>query len=128
MRKYTKSITDPQNRDTQVEQLGIRMWSIIRIHRVRTSTQNNPFQSTTRAREWGTFWLPGEFGYFLSAGEHFGVDIDFAQSSGDEVGILASEIEDEDRVKEVGYWHGTGSRGCFVFNDRGWHCKRRREM
>jgi len=60
----------------------------------------------------------------LSAGEHFGVDIDFAQSSGDEVRILASEIEDEDRVKEMCHWNGAGSGGCFAFNDRGRHVER----
>lgn len=57
----------------------------------------------------------------MSAGEHFGVDVDFAQSSGDEVRILASEVEDEDRVKEMCHWHGAGSSGYFFFNDRGRH-------
>ena len=67
-----------------------------------------------------TLWFPGQFRNVLSAGEHFGVDMDFAQSSSDKVRILTSEVEDEDRVKEMCDRHRDASGGCFV---RGAHCK-----
>ena len=48
MEEYTESVTDPQDRYAQVEQFWVCMRSIGRIHRIRTSTQNDPFMLILR--------------------------------------------------------------------------------
>jgi len=50
----------------------------------------------------------------LSARQHFGVDIEFAETTGDEVGVLGAEVEDEDCVEGFvwgGVFDGGGAHG-----------------
>jgi hypothetical protein len=53
------------------------MRRILRIDTIRTSTQDDPYSKRLHLSR-NTFWLPSEVGDFLSAREHFSVDIDLA--------------------------------------------------
>jgi hypothetical protein len=75
-----QTIADTQDGDTEVEEGGIGVGSAVLVNGVRTAGEDN------------TLGLPSEVGELLGAGEHLGVDIDFSQATGDEVGASRAYV------------------------------------
>lgn len=94
-RDLLQAVADSEDRDVQVEHFRVDVRRIGGVDGVGTSGEDD-------ARG-----FPRQVGEFLGAGQHFRVDVQFAESAGDEMRVLRAEIEDEDRVEGL-----MGRRGC----------------
>lgn len=72
-------VADTEDGDTEIEEGRVGVGCAILIDGVWAAGEND------------TLGLPSQIGELLGAGEHLGVDIDFAQTAGDEVG--AGEVD-----------------------------------
>lgn len=86
---FLQTVADSQNRDTEVEEGGVNVGSVLLIHRVGATRQND------------ALGLPAQIGQLLGAGKHLGVDIDLAETAGDEVGTAHKVL-----VRSLSHWDG----------------------
>jgi hypothetical protein len=71
-----QTVADSQDRDTELEEGGVDVRSILFVNGVGTTRQDN------------SLGLPGQIGQLLGARQHLGVDVDLAETAGDEVGAV----------------------------------------
>lgn len=71
-----QTVADSQNGDTELEEGGVDVRSVLLVDGIRTTGQDD------------TLGLPGQVGQLLGARQHLGVDIDLAKTAGDEVGAV----------------------------------------
>lgn len=69
-----ESVADTENGDAEIEESRVGVGCAILVDGVWAAGEND------------TLGLPSQIGELLGAGEHLGVDVDFAQTAGDEVG------------------------------------------
>lgn len=77
---FLEAVANSQDGDVEVEDGGVDVRGGRVIDGVGASGKDDAFGS------------PGEVGEFLGAGKHFGVDVYFAETAGDEMGVLRSEV------------------------------------
>ena len=80
-------IPDTQDWDTKLENSRVNVWGVIPVYRVWATREDN------------TFWRPRKLSELLGAGEHLGVDIELAEATGDKMGVLGAEVENQDGVE-----------------------------
>lgn len=77
--EFLEPVADTEDGDTEVKEGRVSVGCIILIDGVWAAGEND------------TLGLPSQISQLLGAGKHLGVDIDFAQTAGDEVG--AGEVD-----------------------------------
>ena len=77
---FLEAVADSEDGDVEVEDGGVDVRGGGVVDGVGASGEDD------------AFGRPGEVGEFLGAGEHFGVNVYFAETAGDEVGVLGSEV------------------------------------
>jgi len=75
-----ETVADAQDGDPELEDARVDMRGALLVNGERTSREDH------------TLGLPGQLGDLLGAREHLGVDIELAEASRDEMGVLRSEI------------------------------------
>jgi len=73
---FLQTVADSQNRDAEIEEGRVDMRSILLVYGVGATRQDD------------SLGLPSQIGQLLGAREHLGVDIDLAETAGDEVGTV----------------------------------------
>jgi hypothetical protein len=83
-----ETVADTEDWDTHLEDSGVDVGRVIRVDRVGTAGKDN------------TLGLEGELRDLLGARKHLGVDAQLAQTAGDQMSVLRSEVEHQDGVEE----------------------------
>ena len=98
------TVADTEDRNVQVEHGWVDVGGVVGVHRVWATGEND------------TLGLPGELSDLLGAWEHLSVDVELSESSGDEVGVLGTEVQHQDGVEDTGdllnWGHIEGRWGC----------------
>lgn len=76
-----ETVADSQNGNAQLEEGGVNVGGALLVDGVGA------------AREDDTLGLPGQLGELLGAREHLRVDIDLSETTGDQVGVLATKVQ-----------------------------------